>query len=32
VYARLLRDNHQAHHGSPPPRRRRDGAGLTFAA
>jgi len=32
VYARLLRDNHQAHHGSPPPRRKHDGAGLAFAA
>jgi hypothetical protein len=27
-YARILRDNHLAHAGTPPPRRRRDGAGL----
>jgi len=28
-YARILRENHLAHRGTPPPRRRHDGAGLT---
>jgi hypothetical protein len=27
-YARILRDNHLAHNGTPPPRRKHDGAGL----
>jgi hypothetical protein len=27
-YARILRENHVAHHGTPPPRRQHDGAGL----
>jgi hypothetical protein len=28
VYARLLRENHERHHGKPPPRRLHDGVGL----
>jgi hypothetical protein len=31
-YARILRENHLAHAGSPPPRRRHDGAGLRFTS